>query len=79
VRHHRHQGCRTRKHQALLDSLLPLGESETVVLQRTRSYQLVGQMFHGVPRQVLPHGQNQCPEGMNLQCNTPGDTTLLST
>ena len=24
-------------------------------------------MFHSVPHQVLPHGQNQCPEGTNFK------------
>jgi hypothetical protein len=27
----------------------------------------MGQMFHGVPRQILPHGQNQIPERMNFE------------
>jgi hypothetical protein len=27
----------------------------------------VGQMFCGIPHQVLPHGQNQHPEGMNFK------------
>ena len=67
MRHHHHQGCSIGEHQAPLVSLLPLREGETMVLQGTGSYQLVGQKFHGVPLQVLPHGQNKCPEGMNLQ------------
>ena len=24
-------------------------------------------MFHGVPHEVFPHGQNQCPEGENFK------------
>ena len=67
MRHYRHQGHRTHEHQALLVSLLPLGEGKTVVLQGTGSYQNVGQMFHGIHLQVLPHGQNQCPEGGNFK------------
>ena len=27
----------------------------------------MGQMFCGVPREVFPHGQNQCPEGENFK------------
>ena len=42
----------------------------SVVLQGNGSCQDVGQMFHDVPRQVLPHGQNQCSKGINLQLLT---------
>ena len=34
-----------------------------MVLQGEGSYQYVGQMFCGIPREVFPHGQNQCPKG----------------
>jgi hypothetical protein len=38
----------------------------------------MGQMFRGVPRQILPHGQNQCPKGMNFQlpANLHGNHSL---
>jgi hypothetical protein len=40
-----------------------------VVLPEQGSGQLMGQMFHGIPREIFPHGQNQCPVGkiLNLQ------------
>jgi len=38
-----------------------------VVLQGQGSHQHVEQMFGGIPYKVLPHGQNQCPEGKDFQ------------
>ena len=67
MRHHRHKRRRTLKHQALFVSLLPCGEGEVVVLQGQGSHQHMGEMVHDIPREILPHGQNQCPEGENFQ------------
>ena len=44
-----------------------LADLSVCVKYTNRSRQDVGQMFRDVPRQVLPHGQNQCPEGMNFE------------
>jgi hypothetical protein len=38
-----------------------------VVLQGEESYQDVGEMFHGIPRHVLPHEQNQRSKGKNFE------------
>jgi hypothetical protein len=34
---------------------------------RTEKLSTHGKVFHNVPRQILPHGQNQCPKRTNLQ------------
>ena len=35
----------------------------------------MGQMFRGIPREVFPHGQNQCPEGKIFKF--PADFTRI--
>ena len=67
LQHHSHERHHTCKHKALSVSLSPCGKNETMVLQGKGSCQHMDQMFRGVPRQVLPHEQNQCPEGKNFQ------------
>ena len=67
MQHNRYEGYRNGDHQTPSVSLLPCGEGETVVLQGPGSYQHVGQVLHNVPREVFPHGQNQCPTGENFK------------
>ena len=38
-----------------------------MVLSEQGSRQHMGQVFHGVPRQILPVGQNQCPAWKNFK------------
>ena len=38
-----------------------------MVLYGEGSRQHVGQMFRGVPHEIVPHGQNQRPEGENFK------------
>ena len=51
------------RHRSHIVASSPTGEGETMVLSEQRSRQHVGQVFHGVPRQILPIGKTNVIHG----------------
>ena len=49
-----------------------LGKGETVVLQG-KGHRHLGQMLQGIPRKILPAGQNKCPARENFKFPADGD------